>query len=116
VRAALMMNLAYCFLFDFLLCLLVCVFLFFSVAFNTKKMMLACCEFVLGVFFFCARMSAEMKAMARTIICVCWFPFLLLSLCIISLWVFLLCSCSSSILFFCSLVFGPPLGFLPSLL
>ena len=50
---------------------------------------------------FCAGMSAEMKAMAMTILYVCCISFLSFSLCIISsLWVFLLCFLCFFSLFF----------------
>jgi len=76
----------------------------FSAAFEAEKMMKrpACWEFVLRCFFFCAEMSAEMKAMAGTILCVCWFPFLSFSLCVISFSGFLLCFYSGSDSVFCS--------------
>jgi hypothetical protein len=61
--------------------------------------------------FFCAGMSAEMKAMAMTILYVCCISFLSFSLCIISLlWVF--CSVFSAFfLYFFGLIFRSLLCF-----
>jgi len=50
--------------------------------------------------FLCAGVSAEMKAMAGKILCVCWFPFLSFSLCIISFSGFLLWFWLSFLLWF----------------
>jgi hypothetical protein len=48
-------------------------------------MISACCEFVLGVFF-CAGMSAEMKAIAGTILCVFFWVYALLFFPLFLLW------------------------------